>query len=82
MKFLLVLNPPPPILRLNIANVAVAEGWLLLDIGLFVLFLFDVVIYSNNMFIERIVKLKLFSGCEMQFSINLISHNDHVSLKG
>ena len=29
---------PPPILRLNIAYFAVAEGWLLLDIGLFVLF--------------------------------------------
>ena len=25
--------PPPPILRLNIAYFAVAEGWLLLDIG-------------------------------------------------
>ena len=37
--FLLVLYPPPPILRLNIANFAVAEGWLLLDIGWFVLFL-------------------------------------------
>ena len=37
--FLLVLNPPPPILRLNIAYFAVAEGWLLLDIGWFVLFL-------------------------------------------
>ena len=33
MMFLLVLNPPPPILRLNIAYFAVAEGWLLLDIG-------------------------------------------------
>ena len=32
-------NPPPPILRLNIAYFAVAEGWLLLDIGWFVLFL-------------------------------------------
>ena len=30
---------PPPILRLNIAYFAVAEGWLLLDIGWFVLFL-------------------------------------------
>ena len=29
---------PPPILRLNIAYFAVAEGWLLLDIGWFVLF--------------------------------------------
>ena len=28
-------EPPPPILRLNIAYLAVAEGWLLLDIGLF-----------------------------------------------
>ena len=26
-------EPPPPILRLNIAYFAVAEGWLLLDIG-------------------------------------------------
>ena len=26
-------NPPPPILRLNITYFAVAEGWLLLDIG-------------------------------------------------
>ena len=34
-----VLNPPPPILRMNIAYFAVAEGWLLLDIGWFVLFL-------------------------------------------
>ena len=32
-------EPPPPILRLNIAYFAVAEGWLLLDIGWFVLFL-------------------------------------------
>ena len=38
--FLLVLYPPPPILRLNIAYFAVAEGWLLLDIGWFVLFLY------------------------------------------
>ena len=30
---------PPPILRLNIAYFAVAEGWLLLDIEWFVLFL-------------------------------------------
>ena len=30
---------PPPILRLNIAYFAVAEGWLLLDIGWFVLLL-------------------------------------------
>ena len=30
---------PPPILRLCIALFAVAEGWLLLDIGLFVLVL-------------------------------------------
>ena len=36
--YLLVLTPPPPILRLNIAYFAVAEGWLLLDIGWFVLF--------------------------------------------
>ena len=36
MMFLLVLYPP--ILRLNIAYFAVAEGWLLLDIGWFVLF--------------------------------------------
>ena len=27
------VTPPPPILRLNIAYFAVAEGWLLLDIG-------------------------------------------------
>ena len=33
------LCTPPPILRLNIAYFAVAEGWLLLDIGWFVLFL-------------------------------------------
>ena len=26
-------EPPPPTLRLNIAYFAVAEGWLLLDIG-------------------------------------------------
>ena len=32
-------NPPPPMLRLYIALFAVAEGWLLLDIGWFVLFL-------------------------------------------
>ena len=32
MMFLLVLYPPS-ILRLNIAYFAVAEGWLLLDIG-------------------------------------------------
>ena len=32
-------KPPPPILRLCIALFAVAEGWLLLDIGWFVLFL-------------------------------------------
>ena len=32
--------PPPPILRLNIAYFAVAEGWLLLDIGWFVLFFY------------------------------------------
>ena len=37
MMFPLVL-PPPPILRLCIALFAVAEGWLLLDIGWFVLF--------------------------------------------
>ena len=39
MMFLLVLYPPPPNFELNIAYFAVAEGWLLLDIGLFVLFL-------------------------------------------
>ena len=39
MMFPLVLYPPPPILRLCIALFAVAEGWLLLDIGWFVLFL-------------------------------------------
>ena len=33
------LSTPPPILRLYIALFAVAEGWLLLDIGGFVLFL-------------------------------------------
>ena len=38
--FPLVFYPPPPLLRLNIAYFAVAEGWLLLDIGWFVLFLF------------------------------------------
>ena len=32
---------PPPILRLNIAYFAVAEGWLLLDIGWFVLFMYS-----------------------------------------
>ena len=42
--FLLVLNPPPPILRLNIAHYAVAEGWLLLDIRWFVL-LFEEIIF-------------------------------------
>ena len=31
--FNLYFVPPPPILRLNIAYFAVAEGWLLLDIG-------------------------------------------------
>ena len=47
---------PLPILRLNIAYFAVAEGWLLLDIGWFVLFLhfdfvyagFDVVFSSTG----------------------------------
>ena len=39
MMFLLVLYPPP-ILRLNIAYFAVAEGWLLLDIRWFVLFFY------------------------------------------
>ena len=39
MMFPLVLNPPPPILRLCIDLFAVAKGWLLLDIGWFVLFL-------------------------------------------
>ena len=38
MMFPLVLYPPP-LLRQCIAIFAVAEGWLLLDIGLFVLFL-------------------------------------------
>ena len=33
---------PPPILRLNIAYFAVAEGWLLLDIGWFDLFLNEI----------------------------------------
>ena len=28
-----IVLPPPHILRLNIAYFAVAEGWLLLDIG-------------------------------------------------
>ena len=32
------VTPPPPILRLCIALFAVVEGWLLLDIGWFVLF--------------------------------------------
>ena len=32
-------EPPPPLFWLNIAYFAVAEGWLLLDIGWFVLFL-------------------------------------------
>ena len=33
------LVPPPFFIRICIALFAVAEGWLLLDIGLFVLFL-------------------------------------------
>ena len=37
--FLLVCAPPPPHLRQSIALFAVAEVWLLLDIGWFVLFL-------------------------------------------
>ena len=48
MTFLLVLNPPPPILRLNIAYFAVAEGWLLLDIGWFVLFLNHILIFMQK----------------------------------
>ena len=40
-------EPPPPILRLNIAYFAVAEGWLLLDIGWFVLFLYTVQIITS-----------------------------------
>ena len=35
---LVFVLPPPPLLRLCITLIAVAEGWLLLDIGLFVLF--------------------------------------------
>ena len=45
----------PPILRLNIAYFAVAEGWLLLDIGLFVLFLEHqcIVQFGNILSAER-----------------------------
>ena len=41
------LVTPPPILRLSIAYFAVAEGWLLLDIGLFVLF-FKIFIFEGE----------------------------------
>ena len=40
------VTPPHPILRLNIAYFAVAEGWLLLDIGWFVLFLQFIPVYT------------------------------------
>ena len=43
MMFPLVLYPPPPILRLCIVLFVVAEGWLLLDIGWFVLFFIDAI---------------------------------------
>ena len=46
--------PPPLILRLNIAYFAVAEGWLLLDIGWFVLFFYQPSISEKNvMFNQR-----------------------------
>ena len=43
------VTPPPPILMLNIAYFAVAEGWLLLDIGWFVLFLHNYDLSLNLM---------------------------------
>ena len=58
--FLLVLYPPPLILRLNIAYFAVAEGWLLLDIGWFVLFLLvKSVTYTGLLFEPRQAKWAL-----------------------
>ena len=44
--------PPPPILRLNIA---VAEGWLLLDIGWFVLF--SKIIRHSTRYFLRLIKM-------------------------
>ena len=48
MMFPFVLSPPPSILRLCIALFAVAQGWLLLDIGWFVLLLSFILIFNDR----------------------------------
>ena len=49
----------PPILRLCIALFAVAEGWLLLDIGWFVLFFFQFCFCARNFQFEHEISIKL-----------------------
>ena len=51
---------PPPILRLCIALFAVAEGWLLLDIGWFVLFLSKLTITLNAKDICTLLQSEIF----------------------
>ena len=70
------VNPPPLILRLNIAYFAVAEGWLLLDIGWFVLFLLNkkcialkpkllsILYFMNEKFNKNAKLTKMCSSCE------------------
>ena len=55
------LHTPPPILMLCIALFAFAEGWLLLDIGLFVLFFFKR--FFNNKNCPRYDRIYAYTLC-------------------
>ena len=72
MMFLLVLNPPPSILRLNIAYLAVAEGWLF---GWFVLFLqWSIAKNVDIVFLFNIVNV------DIVFLFNIVMHDPTIYL--
>ena len=63
----------PPILRLNIAYFAVAEGWLLLDIGWFVLFFQQTVGISMGTNCVPLLVDKFLYSYEANFIQSLLS---------